>query len=128
MSAPQPPTDRKSFRVAIVCALPHEADAVTLLFDQFWDDDRDHYGRADGDTNHYFTGRIGGHHVVLAVLPGMGNNSAAAATASLRSSYTNLKLAILVGTCGGVPGIGDHDAFLGDVVVSKTIIQYDYGR
>jgi nucleoside phosphorylase len=128
ISAPQLPTDRKHFLVAIVCALPREADAVTLLFDQSWDEDRDPYGRADGDTNHYTTGRIGDHHVVLAVLPCMGTNSAAAATASLRSSYTNLKLAILIDICGGVPRVGDHDAFLGDVVVSKTIIQNDYGR
>ncbi|KAI8670400.1 CCHC-type domain-containing protein [Fusarium keratoplasticum] len=128
MASPQPPADRKSFRVAIVCALPHEADAVTLLFDQFWDEEGDPYGRADGDTNTYITGRIGDHHVVLAVLPNMGTNSAAAATASLRSSYTGLKLAILVGICGGVPRIANFDAFLGDTVVSKTIIQYDYGR
>lgn len=128
MSAQKSPADRKSFRVAIVCALPREADAVTLVFDQFGDEERDLYGRTDGDTNHYITGRIGEHHVVLAVLPSMETSSAAAATASLRSSYTNLKLAILVGICGGVPRVGDHDAFLGDVVVSKTIIQYDYGR
>ncbi|KAH7124426.1 hypothetical protein EDB81DRAFT_872496 [Dactylonectria macrodidyma] len=128
MASQKPPADRKSFRVAIICALPREADAVNLLFDQFWDEDRDPYGRADGDTNIYITGRIGDHHIVLAVLPSMGTNSAAAATASLRSSYTDLKLAILVGICGGVPRIANYDAFLGDVVVSKSIIQYDYGR
>jgi nucleoside phosphorylase len=128
MTSTQPPADRKSFRVAIVCALPREADAVTLLFDQFWDDERDLYGRADGDTNTYITGRIGEHDIVLAVLPSMGTSSAAAATASLRSSYTNVKLAILVGICGGVPRISGFDVFLGDVIVSKAIIQYDYGR
>jgi nucleoside phosphorylase len=37
------------------------------------------------------------------VLLDMGTNSAAAATASLRSSYAGLKLAILVGICGGAP-------------------------
>jgi nucleoside phosphorylase len=58
----------------------------------------------------------------------MGTISAAAATASLRSSYTGLKLAMLVGICGGVPRIAGFDTLLGDVVVSKTIIQYDYGR
>ncbi|KAF4444921.1 kinesin light chain, partial [Fusarium austroafricanum] len=128
MAFQEPPTERRSFRVAIICALPREADAVNLLFDQFWDDEGDLYGRADGDTNTYITGRIGGHDVVLAVLPSMGTNSAAAATASLRSSYTGLKLAILVGICGGVPRIANFDAYLGDVVVSKAIIQYDYGR
>ncbi|EJP61120.1 tetratricopeptide repeat domain protein [Beauveria bassiana ARSEF 2860] len=128
MSAPQPPADRKSFRVAILCALPHEADAVALLFDQFWDEERGTYGRANGDNNTYNTGRIGQHHVVLAVLPHIGTSSAAATTASLRSSYTNLRLAILVGICGGVPRIKDDNVFLGDVVISQIIIQYDYGR
>lgn len=128
MNSPQPPTDRNSFRVAIICALPREADAVTLLFDHFWDEVRDPYGRADGDTNTYITGRIVDHDIVLAVLLNMGTNSAAAATASLRSSYTGLRLALLVGICGGVPRIADYDAFLGDVVLSKSLVQYDYGR
>ncbi|RBR26551.1 uncharacterized protein FIESC28_00668 [Fusarium coffeatum] len=127
MASQRPPIDRRSFRVAIVCALPLEADAVSLLFDHFWDRERGPYGRADGDTNRYITGRIGGHDVVLAVLPNIGTNSAAAATASLRSSYTGLHLA-LVGICGGVPRIANFDACLGDVVVSKAIVQYDYGR
>ncbi|KAH7129019.1 nucleoside phosphorylase domain-containing protein [Dactylonectria macrodidyma] len=126
-SLPQP-THRADFHVAIICALPKEADAVTLLFDQFWDDDLDPYGRAPGDTNTYVTGRIGSHDVVLAVLPNMGTTGAAAAAASFRSSYSNLKLALLIGICGGVPNIAGYDAFLGDVVVSKTILQYDYGR
>ncbi|KAI5461021.1 nucleoside phosphorylase domain-containing protein [Mariannaea sp. PMI_226] len=58
----------------------------------------------------------------------MGTNSAVAATASLRLSYTSLRLALLVGICGGVPHITNMDAFLGDVVISKTIIQYNYSR
>ncbi|KAK2590018.1 hypothetical protein QQS21_012306, partial [Conoideocrella luteorostrata] len=125
MTSTQPPADRKSFRVAIVCALPREADAIILLFDQFWDEDP---GRAGGDMNTYITGRIGKHHIVLVLLPNMGSGAAAAATSSLRSSYTNLTLAILVGICGGVPRIAGSDTFLGDVVVSKTVIQYRYGR
>ncbi|KKP03038.1 hypothetical protein THAR02_04864 [Trichoderma harzianum] len=122
------PTSRDQFHIAIICALPREADAVNLLFDEFWDDDGDPFGRANGDTNSYSTGRIGKHNVVLAILPGMGTNNAASATASLRSSYSNLKLALLVGICGGVPRIEDEDVFLGDVVVSKAIVQYDFGR
>ncbi len=128
MNPTQRPIDRTGFRAAIVCALPREADAAYLLFDKVWDEERDTYGRADGDNNTYVTGQIGEHNVVLAVLPNMGTNSAAAATASLRSSYTGLKLAVLVGICGGVPNLANVDAFLGDVVVSKAIIQYDYGR
>lgn len=122
------PTSRDQFHIAVICALPREADAVTLLFDEFWDEESDPFGRAVGDVNTYMTGRIGKHNVVLAILPGMGTNNAAASTASLRSSYNNLKLALLVGICGGVPRIEDDDVFLGDVVVSKAIVQYDFGR
>ncbi|KAG5753303.1 hypothetical protein H9Q70_004044 [Fusarium xylarioides] len=122
----QSPATRASFRVAIVCALPREADAVTLLFDEFWDETDD--DRRDSDPNTYITGRIGRHNVVLAILPGMGTTSAAAATANLTASYSSLRLALLVGICGGIPRIGNKDAFLGDVVMSRSIIQYDYGR
>ncbi|PKK39890.1 hypothetical protein CI102_15186 [Trichoderma harzianum] len=130
MTSLQAPANRKNFHVAIICARSREANAVMLLFDQFWDGERDQYGRADGDENHYITGCIGGQNVVLAVLPDMGANNAAAATASLRSSYTSLRLALLVGICGGVPRIErlNLNVYLGDVVVSKSIIQYDYGR
>lgn len=122
------PTSRDDFHVAIICASSNEADAVTLLFDQFWDEEGDQFGRAGGDTNTYITGRLGKHNVVLAVLPSMGTISAASATANLRSSYGSLRLVCLVGVCGGVPQIAGYDVFLGDVVVSNAIVQYDFGR
>ncbi|KAH7182440.1 nucleoside phosphorylase domain-containing protein [Fusarium flagelliforme] len=128
METVQPPAERKHFRVAIICALPREFNAVALLFDQFWDENGDRYGKADKDLNYYITGRIGEHNVVLATLPKMGNTSAAGVTASLRMSYTGLRFGILVGICGGVPQIDGCDAFLGDVVISKSIVQYDYGK
>jgi nucleoside phosphorylase len=123
------PSLREDFELAIVCALPLEFDAVSLVFDEFWDQDGDRYGRARGDQNTYTTGRVGKHNVVLALLPNMGKASAAGTTASLRSSYTKLRLVILSGICGGVPYPGDKvEIILGDVVVSKHIVQYDYGR
>ncbi|KAI1038079.1 hypothetical protein LB503_012034 [Fusarium chuoi] len=125
MASTRPPKDRNSFRVAIICALSREANAVSLLFDEFWDEMGDPYGRVDSDTNIYITGRIGKHDVVLTVLPGMGTNSAAVASTNLRASYTGLQLVLLVGVCGGVRNIGGRDAFLGDVVVSKQIVGYD---
>jgi nucleoside phosphorylase len=108
--------------------LPLEYDAVSLLFDQFWDEDGEQYGRAPGDTNTYTTGRIGKYDVVLALLPNMGKAAAAGAAASVRSSYSGLKLAFFVGICGGVPGAGADEALLGDVVISKTVVQHDLGR
>ncbi|KAK5064345.1 hypothetical protein LTR84_000178 [Exophiala bonariae] len=125
------PSRRQDFEIAIICALPLEYDAVSLLFDEFWDDDGDQYGRAAGDDNSYTTGRIGKYAVVLALLPHMGKANAAGAAAGLRSSYSSLRLALLVGTCGGVPRVGhgeNDEILLGDVVISKTVVQYDFGR
>ncbi|KAL7956343.1 hypothetical protein V8C34DRAFT_326371 [Trichoderma compactum] len=131
-----PPSSRDEFEVALICALPREYDAISLLFDEFWDEDGDQYGRAVGDPNTYTTGRFGNFDVVLVLLPNTGNVSAAGATASLRSSYSGLRLVILTGTCGGgggkgggVPfsGTGD-EILLGDVIIGRTVIQYDYGR
>ncbi len=59
------PRHRGDFRIAIICALTVEYDAVSLVFDRFWDENDDTFGRAHGDTNTYTTGRIGKHDVVL---------------------------------------------------------------
>lgn len=58
----------------------------------------------------------------------MGKAAAAGTAASFRSSYPRLKLAFLVGICGGVPGTGVNEALLGDVLISKTVLQSDFGR
>ncbi|SCO44887.1 uncharacterized protein FFNC_10101 [Fusarium fujikuroi] len=108
-----------------MCALSREADAVSLLFDEFWDEAGDPYGRVKSDTNFYITGRIGKHNVVLTIMSGMGTNSATYAAVNLRASYTGLQLILIVGICGGLPRIGDKNAYLGDVVVSKQIVGYD---
>jgi nucleoside phosphorylase len=123
------PTRRKDFEIAVVCALPIEFNAVSLLVDQFWDEEGDVYGRAVGDENTYTTGRIGKFNVVLALLPNMGKISAAGSAASLRASFPRLRLVMLTGICGGVPRPGtDEELLLGDVVISKTVLQYDHGR
>ncbi|EHK16224.1 uncharacterized protein TRIVIDRAFT_40000, partial [Trichoderma virens Gv29-8] len=120
------PRGREDFQIAIICSLPLEYDVVSLLFDQFWDEDG-LYGRARGDVNTYTTGRMGKHDVVLVLLPNMGTVAAAGAAASFRSSYPSLQLAFLVGICGGVPFDGENELHLGDVVISKSAVQYDLG-
>ncbi|PNP48220.1 hypothetical protein THARTR1_10361 [Trichoderma harzianum] len=103
------PSRRDDFEIAIVCALRHEYDAVSYIFDEFWDEDGDHYS------------------AVLVLLPQIGKGSAASAAASMRSSYSGLRLALLTGVCGSVPHGQYGDIFLGDVVISKTVVQYDFG-
>ncbi|KAL7807545.1 nucleoside phosphorylase domain-containing protein [Trichoderma aethiopicum] len=122
------PSHRKEFQIAIICALPLEYDAVTLLVDEFWDEDGRQYGRTSGDANTYRNGRIGMHNVVLMLLPNMGKAAVAGSAASLRTSYSRLRIAFLVGVCGGVPFLGSQEALLGDVVIGETIVQYDFGR
>ncbi|PKX99487.1 purine and uridine phosphorylase [Aspergillus novofumigatus IBT 16806] len=124
-----PPSHRHEFEVGIICALETEFNAVTPLFDQYWDEDGDRYGRISGDQNTYTTGRIGKYNVVLALLPGMGKANAAGAAANFRSSYRGVQLALLVGICGAVPKNAEgKEILLGDVVISQYVIQYDFGR
>jgi nucleoside phosphorylase len=127
---PRRPATRAGFEIAVICALPFEADAVDALFDHHWDDDA--YGKAASDPNAYSTGTIGRHNVVLAHLPGMGKASAAAAAANCRASFPNIKLALIVGVCGVVPfrpGSSETaETVLGDVIVSDGVVQYDLGR
>ncbi|KAI5460912.1 hypothetical protein BGZ63DRAFT_388024 [Mariannaea sp. PMI_226] len=122
------PFRREDFEVAIICALPLEYDAVSLLFDEFWDGNGATSRRAMGNDKTYTTGRIGQHIVVLLLLPGMGKVHAASAAATLRSSYIGLRLALLVGICGGVPYVGIEEVILGDVIISSDVVQYDFGR
>ncbi|KAF4971868.1 hypothetical protein FZEAL_9725 [Fusarium zealandicum] len=122
------PSSRDDFEVAIICALPLEYDAVTYVFDEFWDENGDQYGRASKDPNTYTTGRIGNYSVVLALLPQIGKANAASAAASMRSSYGGLRLCLLVGVCGGLPFPQNGEIWLGDVIISKTVVQYDFGR
>lgn len=101
---------------------------MVLLFDSFFGKEGDPYGRAQGDKNHYTTGRIGNHDVVLTTLPNMGTNSAGISAANFRSSFSGISLALLVGICGGVPDAFKVASALGDVVISRSVLQYDYGK
>jgi hypothetical protein len=69
-------------------------------------EDGDHFGRTAGDPNNYTTGWIGRYNVVLALLPYNGKVNASSAAASVRSGYTSLRPALLVGICGEDPKKG----------------------
>ncbi|KAL2848926.1 hypothetical protein BJY01DRAFT_246150 [Aspergillus pseudoustus] len=123
------PKTRKEFTVAIICALPIEADAVEAVFDEQYDRLGKFYGKQPGDMNVYINGRIGKHNVVLCYMPGKGKGSAAGVTSSLLISYTGIELGLVVGICGGGPSPPEYrDIFLGDVVISDSVIEYDFGR
>lgn len=124
------PANRSQFSVAIFCALTLESDAVCETFEEIWDEKSHIFKKAAGDDNVYTLGRIGHHNVVLVHMNGMGKGAAAHAASSVRCSYPEIKLALVVGICGGVPSfsIGSEEIILGDVVISDGIVQYDFGR
>jgi hypothetical protein len=71
MSTRLPPRSRRGFKVAIICALPLEAENVQSVFDICWEDQDKRYGKVEGDQNAYTTGMIGRLNVVLAHMPGI---------------------------------------------------------
>jgi len=86
------------------------------------------------DKNNYTLGRIGAHNVVIAVMPEIGNNSAATAATQLLNDFTSIRFGLLVGIGGGVPSDDENNIRLGDVVVSKPtatfggVVQFDKGN
>ncbi|KAL2839018.1 hypothetical protein BJX68DRAFT_248278 [Aspergillus pseudodeflectus] len=116
------------FTVAIFCALPLEVDAVSALFDGIFQDSTLCHN-APGDLNTYTVGQMGRHNAVLVHLPGIGKSVASQAASSIRSTYANIKLALVVGVCGGVPYKNEHEEIiLGDILISDGIVQHDFGR
>ena len=121
---------RNAFQIVVVCALPLEYDAVYHVFDEVWNKPSDDYGKAPGDSNIYAHGLIDGHAIVLTLLSGMGKASSGTAAVRMKSSYPNLKMALIVGICGAVPKDprNGEDIHIGDVIFSKFVVQYDFGR
>ncbi|KAL6233927.1 hypothetical protein BDW75DRAFT_241569 [Aspergillus navahoensis] len=123
------PSSRDEFAIAIICALTLEAEAVEALFDETYDRLSAFYKKQSGDDNAYFNGKIGSHNVVLCLMPRMGKGNAASVAASLKISYRRIQVALVVGICGGAPySPTKEEIFLGDVIISDAVIEYDFGR
>lgn len=109
---PSRPTCRDDFEIAIICALPLEYNAVTNVFDGYWNDDGDPYGKVEGDQNAYTTGWIGQHNVVPVICSDIGKVNATSVATSCSMSFTQIKMAFLVGVCGVAPQTGDGNEIL----------------
>ncbi|KAE8363248.1 nucleoside phosphorylase domain-containing protein [Aspergillus caelatus] len=101
------PSTRDEFKIAIICALPVECDAVLAPFDETFDK----IGPNLRDPSW--------RRQLLSQMPGMGKVSATGVASNLCISFPGLKLALVVGICGAI--------ILGDVV-SDCIVEYDFGR
>jgi hypothetical protein len=76
------------------------------------------------DDNTYICGSISGHVVVVATCPqgGSGNVNASRLTGSMFKTFTNIRMAVLVGIGRGIPSLevsedSLENVYLGDVVV-----------
>ncbi|KAL2820837.1 hypothetical protein BDW59DRAFT_150618 [Aspergillus cavernicola] len=123
------PSSRNDFDIAIICALPLEANAVICSLDEHWCDAHHDYGRLGGDNNNYAYGRSGRHAVVVVTTHQMGKVGAASAAVSLKICFPCINLALLVGICGAVPYRRDgKEIILGDVIISEVLVELDFGR
>ncbi|KAL9627401.1 MAG: hypothetical protein Q9164_007618, partial [Protoblastenia rupestris] len=62
-------------------------------------------------------------------MPSIGTVSATAVAANLQTSFQGIKVAVLVGICGGAPTTSKgEEILLGDVIISTMVIQTDFGR
>ncbi|EJT74241.1 hypothetical protein GGTG_08084 [Gaeumannomyces tritici R3-111a-1] len=123
-----PPLD--DFDIAVICALTIEANPVVALLKPKYDNSSLEIPSADYVT--YKTGVLGGCNAVIAFLPEAGKSSSASVAESVRRTFPQIKLALVVGICGCIPFIDEDDekieVILGDVVISQGIVRYDYGK
>ena len=124
--------DGRAIEIAIVCALPKEAKAVLAVFDRL-PKETTKPEPAAGDENGYSFCLFEGYPVVVAHMPPAvkGPSTVAARVAvNLKKSFPQIKLALVVGICGGVPDFPSESGplHLGDVVISDSITPYDHGK
>lgn len=119
----------RDYTVGWVCALPKEQTAALFMLDGNPHED---LPNPSNDFNAYVLGRVGNHNVVIACLPmgRIGNSNSAAVAAQMITTFSNVKIGLMVGIGGGVP----PDVRLGDVVVScpkngdAGVVQWDMGK
>ncbi|KAH3369600.1 hypothetical protein KXV52_002147, partial [Aspergillus fumigatus] len=117
------------WRLALLTQTNSALEVVEELLDEVYDRLGGYYRKQPGDDNAYINGRIGNHNVVVCCMPGMGKGNAASVASSLKISYPRISLALVVGICGGAPyPLSGEEIFLGDVIISDSVIQYDFGR
>ncbi|GME39621.1 nucleoside phosphorylase domain-containing protein [Neofusicoccum parvum] len=122
----------ETYTVGWICAIATEYTAARQFLDE--EHERPEYV-SPHDSNDYTLGRVGKHHIVIAVLPDgeYGLSSATGVAKDMLHSFPNIRIGLMVGIGGGAPSV-KHDVRLGDVVVSSSsggtggVYQYDYGK
>lgn len=120
-----------TFSIGWIAALPHELAAARLMLEKEYPNAPQDFDPPSSDTNGYTFGRIGRHHVVIAVLAAgdYGLVSAAETASMLSGSMPHIRIGLMVGIGAGVDR--KQDMRLGDIAVSEPtgthggLIQYD---
>ncbi|KAF5662920.1 nacht ankyrin domain-containing protein [Fusarium circinatum] len=114
----------RDYTVGWICALEIEMTAAKVMLD----DIHEALPISREDSNTYTLGNMGTHNIVIACLPlgRYGLTNAATVANNMRRTFTSIRFGLMVGVGGGVPG--KVDVRLGDVVVSKEVVQYDFGK
>ncbi|EGX50181.1 hypothetical protein AOL_s00076g256 [Orbilia oligospora ATCC 24927] len=127
MNEPSGNPSHDSYTVACICPMGVELAAVEAMLDHI------HEGPFS-NKNSYTLGRMGVHNIVIAVMPEIGNNTAATVATQLLNDFKSIRFGLLVGIGGGIPVEDEYDIRLGDVVVSKStgtfggVVQFDRGK
>lgn len=116
---PSKPPSPGEFHVAIFCRLKVEADGIRDVFDHVWDD------TLHSNIHIYTRGIIAGRNVVFVFSPIDWKFDAAVAARDCKLHFPNIELAVAVGICGVVPGVGEHERILGDIIISDDIVRVD---
>lgn len=108
-----------AYAIAWVCPLRFEQiAALAMLAEQ-----HEYLPQAQEDYNLYFFGNVKGHSIVIASLPKRPQNTAGSAARvvnGLTHTFPALRVILLIGIVGGVPGKTEEGPIrLGHVVVSK---------
>lgn len=118
-----------SYTVACICPMGVELAALEAMLDEI------HPSLSSArDKNSYTLGRMGLHNMVIAVMPEIGNNSAATVATQLLNDFKSIRFSLLVGIGGGIPVEDEYDIRLGDIVVSKPtstfggVVHFDRGK
>ena len=120
--------DTNDIKIGIITALPKECAAIKIMLENV----KEYFFEGKGAGHRFFVGEIksanGGIHKVALGQCGMGNNKASIRAMSMQSHFPNIESIIMVGIAGGIPTPNDIEKHvrLGDIVVSKGVVQYDF--
>ncbi|MGN8786479.1 5'-methylthioadenosine/S-adenosylhomocysteine nucleosidase [Blautia sp. HCP3S3_D9] len=118
----------EDIKIGIITALPKEFAAVKMMLEN----SKEYFFEGKGTGHRFFVGEIksanDGVHKVALGLCGMGNNKASIRAMNMHSHFPNIESIIMVGIAGGIPSPDDIERHvrLGDIIVSKGILQYDF--